>query len=510
MTADKPYQITAATAYNAADPVSQELSSWHPQLKSPDAAYLPERDKITSRINDLVRNDGWASGSVTRFIDSVIGSSLRLSSKPDFRMLGIKPEEAVELSKYFEAEWRSFGYDIDRYCDAARHHTIGGLFALGFRHKFVDGDAIAIAHHLPERGGRYATTIQIINPDRLCNENGAPNNDTLRGGVEIDEYGAAVNYYFRNAHVTEQYKAEDFNWTKVARETDWGRPLVIHDYNKEKAGQTRGVGKLTPIVERLKMLTNMDRVELQAAVINATLATYITSPFDHAMVQGAMEANDEELAAYQSGRIDFHKDAQLQLNGARVPILFPGEDIKGLDSKRPSTAYADFEAQALRNIAAGIGMSYEQISTDWSKTNYSSARAALLEVWRTFNKEREDFSQSFCTRIYSVFLEELFDRGDVPLPSKAPDFYEAKTAYCRSRWIGPPRGWVDPVKEAQAAVIRIERGLSTLEDECAEQGKDFEEVIAQRKVENTMWQEADLPDPTIVNIGNSGESNDRN
>ena len=44
----------------------------------------------------------------------------------------------------------------------------------------------------------------------------------------------------------------------------------------------------------------------------------------------------------------------------------------------------------------------------------------------------------------------------------------------------PGRGWVDPVKEAQACQIRMEIGLSTLEAECASQGLDWEEVLEQR------------------------------
>jgi capsid protein len=38
---------------------------------------------------------------------------------------------------------------------------------------------------------------------------------------------------------------------------------------------------------------------------------------------------------------------------------------------------------------------------------------------------------------------------------------------------------VDPVKEAKAAQLRMQIGLSTLEDECASQGLDWEEVLEQ-------------------------------
>jgi hypothetical protein len=45
---------------------------------------------------------------------------------------------------------------------------MGGLLALAFRHRLMDGEALAAILWLP-RGGRYATAIQVIDPDRLSN-----------------------------------------------------------------------------------------------------------------------------------------------------------------------------------------------------------------------------------------------------------------------------------------------------------------------------------------------------
>ena len=74
----------------------------------------------------------------------------------------------------------------------------------------------------------------------------------------------------------------------------------------------------------------------------------------------------------------------------------------------------------------------------------------------------------------------------------APDFYENRYAYTRCKWIGPGRGWVDPVKEAQACQIRMDIGLSTLEAECAGQGLDWEEVLEQRAREKAKLTELGL------------------
>ena len=61
--------------------------------------------------------------------------------------------------------------------------------------------------------------------------------------------------------------------------------------------------------------------------------------------------------------------------------------------------------------------------------------------------------------------------------------------------MGHGGGWVDPVAEKQGAVLGMQAALSTLEDECAEQGLDFEEVLEQRKYEIGLFKEYDIPQP---------------
>jgi capsid protein len=78
---------------------------------------------------------------------------------------------------------------------------------------------------------------------------------------------------------------------------------------------------------------------------------------------------------------------------------------------------------------------------------------------------------------------------------EAPDFYEKSELYLRAKWIGPGRGQIDPVKEAEAAQIRMDTMTSTLEEECAEQGRDWEDVLEQRALEMARMKELDLVVP---------------
>jgi lambda family phage portal protein len=495
--------------YDAADLYSQHMAAWTPYLGSPDQELNIYRDRIVSRARDAVRNDGWASGAVTRILDNAIGSNLRPIAKPDHRFLAhftgnkaFDHEWSKEFSRAVDAHWRTWAVtDLGRYCDATRNQSFGQMMRLAFRHKLIDGDALAVMHWIPGRvgrgGARYCTAVQLVDPDRLSNPQLRFDQETLRGGVEIDKHGAAIYYHIRKAHQGDWFSAaESMTWERVPRETAWGRPIVVLDYDADRASQHRGgAGIFTAVLQRLKMLIKYDGSELDAAIINAIFAAYIESPFDHEMTAEAFDDGDK-LGFYQQGRKEFHDgDKALTLGGARIPILYPGEKMNTVNATRPTENFAPFENAMLRNVAAATGLSSQQVSNDWSDVNYSSARGALLEAWKTLHRRRHDFAEGFCAPIRAAWLEESFEIDDLPLPKNAPDFATCRGAYSRARWMGPGKGWVDPVHEAGAAIMRMDGALSTLEDECAEQGLDFEEVLEQRRYEIALFKEYGIPTP---------------
>lgn len=500
--------------YDAADSFSDQMANWQPALWSPDNEINIYRDRIVSRMRDLARNDGWASGTITRVLDNAVGANYRPIFKPDYRMLrlitGNKAFDATwadEYGKVIEAHWRSWANDPGRYCDVERKQTVSQMLRLGFRHKLLDGDSLLVLQYRRDRlgpgRGQYATTVQAVDPDRLSNPQQNFDMPNIRGGVEIDADGAPVAYHIREAHIGDWWSgAKTMTWQRIPRETSWGRPIVIHDFDMERGSQHRGIGILAPIVQRLKMLIKYDESELEAAILNAIFGAYVESPYDAQMVSSALGdtgfGDGDELSAYQTQRTEYYQDKRLNLqNGARIPHLFPNEKIVTLDAARPTSNFDGFESAVLRNIAAATGLSTQQVTQDWSDVNYSSARAAMLEAWKTLTRRRDDFATGTAQPVASAFVEEIHSIESLPLPSGAPDFLEAKAAYCRARWMGPGRGWVDPVAEKKGAILGLDAGLSTLEMEVAENaGEDWEEVMDQRKREIDACLERGLPLPS--------------
>ena len=500
--------------YDAADVFSGHMEAWRPYLWSPDAQLNLYRDRIVSRVRDLVRNDGWAAGSVTRTLDNAIGANFRPLSKPDYRALaqmtgnpGFDADWADAFGRAVEAAYRRWANDPGRWCDVQRHLNMSQLMRLAFRHKLVDGDALGIMRWMPERLGygraSYATVLQLIDPDRLSNPYQTFDQLHTRGGVVIDDFGAATAYWIRKAHQGDWWSAaQSMTWEQIPRETAWGRPIVVHDFEPERAGQHRGgAGILTPIVQRLKMLVKYDSTELDAAIVNAIFGAYIESPFDPELVQSSL-GDAAEINEYQTLRTDFHKERKIMLGEARMPILFPGEKINAVNATRPAANFKDFESAVLRNVASGMGLSAQQVSNDWSDVNYSSARGALLEAWKTLSRRREEFGQNFAQPVFSAWLEEAFEIEQFPLPPGAPDFVEARAAYSRARWMGPGRGWIDPTKEKEGAILGMDAGLSTLENEAAENaGEDWEDLLDQRAREVDGFKRRGLEPPTWANLG---------
>nr|WP_233612901.1 phage portal protein [Citrobacter braakii] len=501
--------------YDAADSFSDQMANWQPSLWSPDNEINIYRDRIVSRMRDLARNDGWASGTITRVLDNAIGANYRPIFKPDYRMLrlitGNKAFDATwadEYGKVIEAHWRSWANDPGRYCDVERKQTVSQMLRLGFRHKLLDGDALLVLQYRTDRlgpgRGQYATTLQIVDPDRLSNPQQNFDMPNVRGGVEIDADGAPVAYHIREAHIGDWWSgAKTMTWQRIPRETSWGRPIVIHDFDMERGAQHRGMGILAPIVQRLKMLIKYDESELEAAILNAIFGAYIESPYDAQMVSSALGdtgggfVDGEELSAYQTQRTEYYQDKRLNLqNGARIPHLFPNEKIVTLSAARPTSNFDGFESAVLRNIAAATGLSTQQVTQDWSDVNYSSARAAMLEAWKTLTRRRDDYATGTAQPVASAFVEEIHSIESLPLPAGAPDFLDAKAAYCRARWMGPGRGWIDPVAEKKGSILGMNAGLSTLEMEAAENaGEDWEEMLDQRAREIDAFKERGIPLP---------------
>jgi lambda family phage portal protein len=147
----------------------------------------------------------------------------------------------------------------------------------------------------------------------------------------------------------------------------------------------------------------------------------------------------------------------------------------------------------LREVAAGVGCSYESLSRDYSQSNYSSSRLALLDdrdLWRVL---QQWWARSFRQPLYEQWLQAAVLAGairSVSIESYGldPEKFHAVTWKFRG-W-----SWVDPVKEVGAYKEAIRAGLTSASRVIAmtADGADIEDIIAERKRENELFEAAGI------------------
>ncbi len=473
---------------------ARELASWNPVGGSADADLNPDLDTLRSRSRDLVRNHGIAGGAIQTTVDNVVGTGPGLVPNPDYQALRKTKDWAIGWSKETKSAWRAYAETTD--CDAARSLRFRQQTEQVFRGAMINGEALALPLWLPDPQMKFSTRFQIIESDRLSNPDGRSDDEHLRAGIDIDDFGAPLAYWIRKVHPGDQFGVmmlQNYGqWERIPATTEWGRLRVLHVHDKERTGQHRGKPLLSAVLAQFRMLDHYQKTELQAAVVNAMVAAFIETPLDGATVSQLFGTSleDKNVAEYMA----MQRQYMAPLKGAGVFQIPPGSKLSSFLPSRPNDKFAPFVEAVIRHIGTGVGLPLELLVKDFSKTNYSSARAALLEAWRFFLGRRKWLEDCWCRPFYNLWLEEAVSNGTID----APGFYENRFAYCRSKWTWPGRGWVDPVKEGQAAQIRMDNFLSTLEDECAEQGKDWEEVLEQAAVELQRKRELGLPLPPTM------------
>jgi lambda family phage portal protein len=173
--------------------------------------------------------------------------------------------------------------------------------------------------------------------------------------------------------------------------------------------------------------------------------------------------------------------------------LAPGEEMQFNNPSRPNTALDPFMRYMLREVAAGTGVSYESLSRDYSQSNYSSSRLALLDdrdLWRML---QQWFMRNFRLPLHREWLQlAVLARAIMPVRieeyAAGPKKFEAV--------LFKPRGWswVDPTKEVAAYKEAIKAGFTTVSDVIAQTGggQDVEDVITTRTRELALFKQAAL------------------
>jgi lambda family phage portal protein len=429
-----------------------------------------EREIVTTRAEDLVVNDPHAASVVDSMSMNVIGTGLIPQATPHQDVLGWTDEETRDFQ--VQAEWE---FSIwTREADAGGRMPFWLMQFLTTYSTLVHGEYLRVPVVLDTPHRTYSMALQCLHPSRLCTPRDLISSPRVRDGVQLTSYGAPAHYLIANPQNNFSARSvSTLSSGEYAVVPAWigHRPGCFHGFVQKHEEQVRGISALAPGMKSFRDLHDYLDFEVVGAIVASSFPVWIETADPYGAAQG--QQNSSGYKQISAGGIYYGK------SGEKPHVLSPN---------RPGNTFPDFVERIIRTMGASVGLPYEVIAKDFSKTNYSSARAALLEAWRVFGFYQKWQVDMFCQPVWEMVMEEAWLRGRIRIP-RGMDFYKNRQAICRARWIPPKRGHVDPLKEMQANIKGLQEDIVTLSEVAAEMGGDWESKIRQRGREREMQME---------------------
>lgn len=452
---------TSTRAYDGAQR-NRFNRDWIVSDGSADEELRHNLELLRLRSRDLVRNDGHASGAIKSMVANTTGIGIKPQSSLNQDVLKISAEDAFQLEKQIEDIWKNWV----PYCDASERLDFYELQNLIDSQILINGEILILETQIRNPNRPYNLAYQVIEADRLATPREFNSDRSVRNGVKVGERGQPLGYYIMKSHPGDRHGkrlglVNEFDFVPAYSRS--GRKNIYHLFHTDRPGQSRGVPWFAPVIDYFRHKSRYREAEQIAARVAACFTVFIKKQPTYNAINARTSSTDANGKRFE------------KLSPGRGEYLAEGEDVEFANPQRPNAQYDVFMTGILREICSHLGVSYEQVSKDFTKTNYSSARTSLLEARRYFVMRQEWLKRKFFQPCYQNLLEEAFLRGELG----NINFYEKKATWCKARWITPGWKWVDPVKEADASVIAMNHGITTGSDEAAVQGKDFFENIDQ-------------------------------
>lgn len=475
-TALKAHRKAVSLATHQAAKKDRTNRDWDARQRSADASIIPDRATLDARSRQMHADDGIYRSIVRSYKRNAVGTGINPSPSA--------MDESGELLEDFNARAEALWFDWARRPELVERERRAN-FPMVLRwaiSEFVQaGEAIVIKSY-EKRGDHVGLTLQRVESEQLDPYKLEHEGREVRGGIEVDEYGAPVAYWIFDRH------PNDFRGMR--------RPMplsmqseripahrVCHLMDPERARQTRGVTMMTPTLSDTRQLGTYDRAQVLAAKAEACMGLIVRQETPQAPI-GLAESPEGTTMAGSGGDADSDAVDELAMQPLMVARLGPGEDVSSFTPQRPGGQYEPFSRHQVRKIAAGAGTSYEQAMRDFSQGNFSSQRQGALEDRREYEWFQQLAITQLCQPIYESFLWFAFLEGR--LDRWASDYFQAPDRFNYAEWRGQGWDWVDPAKEATGLEKLINLDLETRKNILLGKGRDWREVARQRAEEKKL------------------------
>lgn len=454
---------------------------WRPKDGKPDHLITRDRKLVQARARAMIKNNPNMGGAIEKIVDNVVFGGIW----PQVQLYDATGTRDKATNSRIEGEFREWAVAVDwveKQQLAVRHLWMDGAYII---HHVLDNDLLreGLVPYRPE-----LLTYDAIDPGVHGRQ---PNGNIALWGQEFAPDGKRVGLHIRKQ---DPLSAVSFSAETVFIPSQWCTLVMPQRW----IGQTQPISWMAAVLMTLHDFDEYLSSERIAARLAAAFGIFIKRPQTD-LGGNALNGLPGGAVSGGAGTDGSPILAGKFIESGRMDELPPGADIAVAKSDRPGTTFGPYTSNALRMVSAGLRMSAEAFSNDYTESTYASARSGSLEERRSYRSQQFLLGARHNAPIWRkwCWVRATFGMGDegrgkpIPMRDQLPGWQ-----------------WVDPKNDAQAAEIRIKNVLDTRRGLCAESGLDFDDVVDGQHEEGTQIRGAGLNPEPWAGSGTSTGAND--
>ncbi|MBX3452664.1 MAG: phage portal protein [Planctomycetaceae bacterium] len=437
--------------YDAAATTDENRRHWRnaDDLSANAANNAEVRRLLRIRSRYEVANNSYAKGLVLTLAHDTVGTGPRLQM--------LTPDNSV--NRRVEQEFSQWCRNV-RLAEKLRTMRMA---------RAADGEAFALLTANQALPSAIKLDVQLVECDQVTTPDLSLKALRAIDGIRFDGDGNPVEFHILRDHPGDPQAGIGFKYDRVPARN------VIHYYRADRPGQARGIPDITPALPLFAHLRRYTLAVITAAEIAALPGgvLYTDAP-----------ANGEAESVEPMDLIELERGMLMTMPG--------GWKVSQIQAQFPTTTYGEFKREILGEIGRCLLVPVNVLTGDSSRHNYASGRLDHQTYFKSIRVEQSHLEAIVMDRILEAWLAEA-----AMVPGLLPQ--TARPTLTQRTWMWDGTSHVDPLKEANAQAVRLASFTTTLADEYARMGLDWETQIRQRAKELALLNELGLtPESTVI------------
>ncbi|QRM55139.1 phage portal protein [Sinorhizobium sp. BG8] len=413
--------------------------AWRARATSANVEVGGALGTLRNRARDFVRNRWMGQRILDVLTSHVVGTGITV----------VPNTGSDRADKAFSSAWEEW----QEVSDAEGVMGFGAMQALTVRSMVEGGDSVVrmIDLEMGEADGSVPMRLLGLEGDQIDTSRDRYFADqTVRLGVQLGKWGRRKGLWLLPEH------PGDMSLASVAASSLVAWEDLCHLYRPLRFGQVRGISWFAPLLVTASEIQDLMEAAIVQARTQASFAGFIKrQPGGMNVLAATKDEKGKPVTRIEPGMI-------ADIGEADITFSNPSSQ----------SAFAETYIAGMQAMAAGAGLTYDQMTGDLRQANYSSLRAGKIEFRRLVEQiQYHIVGPRLCMPVARRFADRAVMAG--------------KLAYRRAGYpcdlIMPANEPIDPKKDLEADILAVRAGRMSPQEFISAWGSDWRKVVADFK-----------------------------